>query len=83
MSRKQELLTQVAETAAVLRAAQTAHWNALLDARDAENRATLEELGKAIGIPRQTVRWRIMAARRDTGREDPRKPEGKSDERQY
>lgn len=71
MSRR-DRLARVAETAAALRAAQAAHDNALLDARDAEDRATLEELGRAIGIPRQTVRWRIAAARRNTGRRDSR-----------
>lgn len=69
MSRKQELLSRVTETAAALRAAQTDHWNALLDARDDESPATLKELGEATGIPRQTVRWRLRAARKATGRD--------------
>lgn len=77
MSRKQELLARVAETAAALQTAQAAHDNALLDARDAEDRATLEELGRAIGIPAQTVRWRLRSARRNTGRTGAREPEGK------
>lgn len=75
MSRR-DRLARVAETAAALRAAQAVHDNALLDARDAKDRATLEELGRAIRIPRQTVRWRIAAARRNTGRRDPREPGG-------
>ena len=71
MTSKQDLLAWVTDTVAALHAAQLDHWNAVLGARDTEHRATLEELGRAMGIPAQTVRWRIRAARRDTGRKGP------------
>jgi DNA-directed RNA polymerase specialized sigma24 family protein len=64
MSRR-ELLAQVAATTAALRAAQDAHWRALLAADD--DGATLAEMGEAMGINRQTVRWRIRAARKALG----------------